>query len=504
MKRAITICIIISLPLFVLSQTNTINPDGYNVFYHQNGQKSSEGNMKNGKPDGYWKTYNEEGILVSEGNRKNFMLDSLWRFYNDLGELVMEISYREDKKNGPRLIYRDNDILEENFVDDVKSGPTNYYFANGSLKKTIPFIEGLEEGLAKEYSSDGRIITIIAYKKGFITERQRINRYDQQNLKHGKWKYFYPNDLVKREGKYKHGTMHGYFKDYDKEGNLISTAKYIDGEKQEDVAELVKLEIRKDYYPNGKVKVMASYKDGVPEGVRREYSTEGEIEKAYIFKHGVVIGEGIITEKGERDGFWKEFFDDGKLKAEGNYQKDKRLGEWKFYHQNGMLEQIGSYNDEGKFVGEWKWFYDNGNKLRTESYYNGLADGLMTEYDELGNILAQGEYIDGLENDFWFYDYGDIKMEGDYVDGMRNGVWKHYYPDNSLSFEGKFIDDNPNGKHTWYWPNGNIKDEGYYVMGRKDGEWKKFNKEGVIIISITYEKGREKKYDGIRINHDNQ
>ena len=40
-----------------------IDPNGYNVFYYANGNKSSEGTMVNGKPDGYWKTYYSNTIL---------------------------------------------------------------------------------------------------------------------------------------------------------------------------------------------------------------------------------------------------------------------------------------------------------------------------------------------------------------------------------------------------------------------------------------------------------
>ena len=498
-KYLITAVFLLSVSINGISQNNDIDPNGCNVFYHENGVKSSEGYMRNGKPDGYWKTYNEEGVLISEGNRLNHQLDSLWRFYNDEGERIMEITYEDGKKNGIRRIYRKNEIIEEHFEDDVKQGPVNYYYDDGTLRKTVPFVDGLENGPAFEYARDGRIITLITYEKGFIRERETINRYDRQNQKHGKWKYFHDNGLVRMEGKFKHGLKHGYFKEYDREGNLISTLKYVDGEIQENVAELQKLDIKKDYYADGQVKVVASYKDGVPEGVRREYNEEGEIEKAIVYKNGIVIGEGVMTEMGEKDGLWKEYYESGKLKAEGNYARDKRVGEWNFYHENGNIEQTGTYDDMGRYNGEWKWYYETGSLLRTESFYEGLADGLMTEYDINGNIVAEGEYIEGLENGFWFYDYGDIKMEGEYVDGLRNGLWKHFYSNGQMSFYGKFIDDNPNGRHTWYWPNGNKKDEGYYVMGRKDGDWKKYDYEGNLVFVITYDRGREEKYDGIKV-----
>ena len=41
----------------LIAQPNKVNPNGYNVFYYDNGKISSEGNMRIGKPDGFWKTY---------------------------------------------------------------------------------------------------------------------------------------------------------------------------------------------------------------------------------------------------------------------------------------------------------------------------------------------------------------------------------------------------------------------------------------------------------------
>jgi antitoxin component YwqK of YwqJK toxin-antitoxin module len=486
-------------------EQDSINPNGHNIFYHPNGKVSSEGNMRDGKPDGYWKTFNETGILISEGNRKNFELDSTWRFYDNDGKIAMEINYRQGKKDGVRKIYRQDEIIEESFRNDVKEGLTRYLNPNGKTLKEVNFRDGLEEGVAKEYGEDGRIITLITYKNGFITERELINRYDNNNKKNGLWKYFYPNGMVKKEGYYSHGVENGYFKEYDMEGNLVNTAKYADGIKLEDVAELVKLEVRKDYYPDGKVKIAATYnKQGNLEGVRREYSMDGTIERSYIFRNGIMIGEGIVTEKGEKDGFWKEYFDDGKLRAEGKYNKDLREGKWKFYHLTGEVEQEGTYKD-GKPEGEWFWYYPSGELLREEAYFNGLPDGIMTEYDEAGNIITKGEFIEGKEDGEWFYRVGDTEVRGTYAEGMRNGLWKYWDvresmgQPNVLRFEGRYIEDNPHGEHTYYWDNGNRKEEGEYVMGKKEGDWIYYNYDGTPFIVVSYLNGTESRYDGIKV-----
>ncbi len=477
-----------------------INLNGYNTFYYENGTVSSEGSMKNGKPEGYWKNFYDTGIIKSEGNRKDFLLDSLWKFYNEEGKIVLEINYEKDKKNGFRTTYQGSEILKEYFIDDVKQKNSLLLFADGKIKKKTPFIDGLEQGLAREYDNDGNIVQLITYKKGYIVERERINRYDSDTLAHGKWKWFYEEETLWQEGNFKHGLKNGYFKEYDRNGDLLSATKFVDGEKIEKAEELAKLDVRTDYYPNGKVKIVATYsKEGVPEGVRREYNEEGEVEKSYIFLHGKIIGEGIFTDAGLKEGNWIEYYTNGKIKAKGNYKADIKTAQWQYFYSNGQLEQIGLYIN-GKTDSIWNWYYPNGKILRKENFIDGLADGMMTEYSMDGSVITQGDFIEDKEEGFWFYVVGDSREEGDYAEGLRNGRWKSYYGDGSLSFEGKFVDDLPNGEHTWYWDNGKIKKQGKYSMGRKNGDWKKYDYNGQLFITISYRAGKEVKVDGINLD----
>jgi len=496
---AIALIIIIGINPLFSQQNNEIDPNGYNKFYYENGNISSEGSMRNGKPDAYWKNYYETGVLKSEGNRKDYLLDSLWKFYNEESDLLLEINYFTGKKNGFRTTYQGNEILKEYFDNDVKQKNSFILYPDGKTKFKIPFIDGLEQGVAREYNHEGDVIQLITYKKAYIIARERINRYDSDNLANGKWKWFFDDELLWQEGNFKHGLKNGYFKEYDRNGDLISATKYIDGEKIEKAEELVKLDIRTDYYPDGKVKIVATYdKNGIPEGVRREYNKDGEVEKSYIFLHGRLIGEGIFTDAGLKEGNWKEYYPDGKLKSIGNYISDKKNGNWKYYYPSGQLEQMGVYNNS-LTDSIWNWYYPDGKLLRKEIFLNGLADGMMTEYDQTGNIITQGDYIEGKEEGFWFYIVGDSREEGDYAEGMRNGKWKSYYGSSHLSFEGKFVDDLPNGEHIWYWDNGKVKKQGKYTMGRKNGDWKKYDYNGQVFIIISYQVGKEIKYDGVKI-----
>ena len=480
------------------SQNETV-PDGYQKFYYQNGKISSEGIMRSGKPDGYWKTYFETGSLKSEGNRVDFLLDSTWKFYDEAGKLTVTINYKNGSKNGLRVTFLEKEFITENFENDIKQGLTTYYFPDSTISKTVNFVNGKEDGPSKEFGEDGRVITLTTYKKGYVMSRERINRLDTEGRKQGSWKFFHTNGLVKTEGKYKNDLKDGYFKDYDDKGKLLTISKWIEGEMQKDVVELTKLEVEKEYYPDGTVKSFQGYKNGLPEGVRREFAADGSLVAGFIFKEGRKISEGITREDGLKNGPWKDYFITGELKAEGTYKDDMKVGKWTYYFANGKTEQTGKYDDKGKLTGKWIWYYPSGEVLREENYLNGLADGMMTEFTEDGAVIAEGEFIEGQEEGQWVYETDGFREEGNYAFGLRQGVWKRFYPGGTLQFEGDFIEENPNGIHKYFWDNGNLKEEQEYLMGTKIGDWKTYNYDGTLFLIVTYENGIEKKYDGIRI-----
>lgn len=471
----------------------------FTKIYYPSGKISSEGYIRNNKPDGYWKTYSEKGLLVSEGNRKNFELDGLWKFYNDSSKLFMTINYANGKKNGFKTTYNEIGKIEENFKDDIKEGLTICYYGDSIIKSITNFVNGKENGLSKEFSKEGVIISIVEYKYGFVLNREYINRYNGNAKKHGIWKTFYPNDFVKTEESYKNGLKDGFFKTFDIDGNLVSIKKYIDDELQEDDPEVIKLDIKTDYYETGNIKTVGSYKNDIPEGVRRDYKIDGTIESAKIFRNGNIVGDGIIDEKGYRQGNWKEFYETGELKAEGTYKNNEKIGLWKWYYKNGKLDQIGSYGVGEKPEGKWKWYFENGNILMEESFYLGIPDGEYKEYNDSGIVIVEGQYIEGMEDGLWKYNIGDSRQEGNYKEGMKDGIWKYYFSDGKLSYEGKFYQDNPDGRHVSYFDNGRIREEGNYEVGKKQGEWKYYNEEGDLLIIITYNFDKEEKFDNVKI-----
>ena len=51
-------------------------------------------------------------------------------------------------------------------------------------------------------------------------------------------------------------------------------------------------------------------------------------------------------------------------------------------------------------------------------------NGVATEYDSLGKLITQGEYLYGLKEGEWFYEINDHKELGSYISDMKSGKWE--------------------------------------------------------------------------------
>ncbi|MEP7265208.1 MAG: hypothetical protein ABI772_11955, partial [Bacteroidota bacterium] len=321
--------------VFVLTAACCNAQSGYQKFYYPNGKVSSEGTFVDGKPDGYWKAYYETGIIKSEGNRKNTVLNDGWKFYNDKGILVSEHNYVNGVRKGiQREYYNNGNISAETWLNNgVIDSVAKYYDEQGILNKTITYKEGVENGLTKEYADDGRIITIITFKNGFYQKEEKINRIDKFGFKQGTWKSFYADDMIKSDGVFKDDKKNGMFREYTPDGLILKIELYKNDILLTDDAINLKLDIKRDYYNNGRPKSSVTLINGVKSGVYRDYDREGKVTSSKLYDKDVVIAEGgTVDGSGLQQGNWKYFYPDGKMKSEGLYKDGKRDGPWTFYY----------------------------------------------------------------------------------------------------------------------------------------------------------------------------
>jgi antitoxin component YwqK of YwqJK toxin-antitoxin module len=60
-----------------------------------------------------------------------------------------------------------------------------------------------------------------------------------------------------------------------------------------------------------------------------------------------------------------------------------------------------------------------------------IREGLFVEYSRAGQILSEGEYINGVEVGIWrdYFENGQIAAEGRYQDGKEEGTWHFWNED---------------------------------------------------------------------------
>jgi uncharacterized protein len=506
MKRIIILLSLVFICKISSAQENGTLKDGYQVFKYPNGAVSSEGLIKNGKPEGIWKSFYVTGIKKSEGKRTNFLLDSIWVFYDQAGDTTEKINYLYGKKNGWYFKYKKDASKglyiwsKELFAADTKEGTAFIYFPDGKIQQTFIYNNGKKAGLSKEYDKEGKIISLFEYSNDFLVSRERINRTDNNGLKQGDWKEFYPNGGIKSERTYKDDLMHGYYKEYDNRGKLVLTMLYEDGAiVKSQVEDEPDIEIVNKHDQDGKLIYSGPYRNKIPVGVHREYGKDGKVTNAFIYNdNGLLLSEGLVDEAGKYNGKWKDFYNNGKVQAEGQYTDSRRTGQWKFYNASEKVEQTGSYNN-GRPDGLWNWYYENGSILKEEEYFQGQRDGESTEYSVTGDIIAKGQYSDGERNGEWKTRTGDITEEGKYITGLKDGVWKSFYSNGKLKFKGNFVQGNPDGQQVFYYENGKMKEVQYFQMGIRQKTWKKFSEEGTQVLVISYKDDVETSINGVRI-----
>jgi antitoxin component YwqK of YwqJK toxin-antitoxin module len=85
---------------------------------------------------------------------------------------------------------------------------------------------------------------------------------------------------------------------------------------------------------------------------------------------------------GKADGYAKTYYENGRIKEEGNFKQGKKHGDFKGYNKNGSLKEECSYKDD-KRHGKRRVWHDDGSLFVDENYKDGERDGksmIMSSY----------------------------------------------------------------------------------------------------------------------------
>lgn len=158
------------------------------------------------------------------------------------------------------------------------------------------------------------------------------------------------------------------------------------------------------------------------------------------------------------DGPMKEYFTNGQLFVEGQYDTGKPTGKWTYYHKNGQLAKEITYN-QGRPEGVVQYYNEEGQLVSQRQYAEGKRDGTWKMYDpETEQVLREESYSEGKASGEWrtFYKNGQLRQQTSFVGGRLDGVAKEWTKLGEQRAVAEFKEGKRHGKTTLYQTDGTI------------------------------------------------
>lgn len=184
---------------------------------------------------------------------------------------------------------------------------------------------------------------------------------------------FSPGEHIEEE--YKNGKRNGYWKQYDKDGSLISEGQNKEGHETPETTK---------YYPSGVVSMRQFVETGETTSkyqrqdiVKEIYRPDGSLRRVEIIRNG---GQVNLT---------NEYYESGKLELERVMKASEKkpttveIKETAF-DENGEL-----------FTGTKKMYGEGGELIREAEYQNGAMQGVVKHYNKEGKVVLVATYQDG-------------------------------------------------------------------------------------------------------------
>lgn len=298
-----------------------------------------------------------------------------------------------------------------------------------------------------------------------LTFGQGLNKLNEKGQKHGKWVVPYANSsIIRYEGQFENGNPVGKFvyygpkvnkqkeiqhlgngvamaKFFNEAGIIMAEGKYVN-EKKDSLWRFYKsgdLSLTEEYkngvlngksiafFDNGRPSVISFFTDGKKDSVELEFTKKGKIVKEISYKDGM------------KNGLFTIYYYDGNKELEGEHFNNEYVGELKSYNTDGSLRMVMVYENgvekSKRFVNSVNdYYYDDGVMERTETFVNGVKDGLVKEWYPNYEWVFEEEYDAKLQRKEVYKTLKNyiVKMEGHYKQGKKHGVFNYYSEDGTL------------------------------------------------------------------------
>ena len=274
--------------------------------------------------------------------------------------------------------FEENSIVRE-LISRFKLSQSNFTWGLIALRDNIlieitkRYIQLNIKPMTKELTP-----TIGYHPNGNVSIKGQLNSKGQEE---GLWELFYLNGNIHWRIPYKEGKRDGIAESFYEDGNIKYRTPYVGG-KEDGIAEW--------FDKQWNIKARIPFKEGKEDGIADEFDEQGNITETTLWKNGEVIEET----KPELKPYIK-------------------------YHPNGNVRIKGQKNSKGQEEGIWELFYEDGNIKYRTPYVGGKEDGIAEWFDKQWNIKARAPYkdgnMDGIAEEF--NEQGNITQTRHWKDG---------------------------------------------------------------------------------------
>lgn len=376
-------------------------------------------------------------------------------------------------------------------VADCAAQYTKYFYPdNKTISSEGMLVDGKPDGYWKTYYQDGGL-------------KSEGNRKDFKL--DGKWIFYREDSTLERSIEYREDLKSGIERIYNKKGIEVEQYTYLNNIKEGPA---------KMFYPTGELQKTISYVNNREEGKATEYAEDGRIITLMTYRNGFIYSSEKINRyntQNKRTGIWRDLYENGSIKEEGNYNNGLRNGIFKFFDRKGDLERMEKYIDgvlvlddgESAVLDIRKEYFEDGSLKSAGSYREGKKHGTFRQFDPSGkevggNLYENGVMVgEGLLDSLgrrigkWklFYITGEVRAEGEYIEGLREGPWKYFHQNGKIEQTGVYKNDLPAGQWKWYFADGSLHRDEYYRKGKEDGHAIEYDSLGVVINEGDYTDG---------------
>jgi antitoxin component YwqK of YwqJK toxin-antitoxin module len=360
--------------------------EGTGYIYFSDGKIQQTVAFNNGKKEGLSKEYNNDFLVSRERINRidgKGLRQGVWKEFYPNGSIKSEKAFKDDMIHGYYKEYDNRGILVVTMLYDngamvksrVEDGPdieiVSKHDPDGKLIYSGPFRNKIPVGVHREYGKDGKVTNAFVYNDNGLLLSEGI--MDDAGNRNGKWKDLYPDGKTQAEGQYTDNRKSGSWKFYNSAGKVEQTGSYNNGRPDG---------LWKWYYEDGSLLREEEYFQGQRDGTCTEYSLTGEI-----------IAQGQYSDS-EKNGEWK--FKTGDISEGGKFITGLKDGVWKAWYPNGKLRFKGSFL-QGNPDGRQAYYYENG-KIKEEQYFQmGIREKTWTKYSEDGIPMLIIAYKNDME-----------------------------------------------------------------------------------------------------------